>query len=70
MPNHRAQKTAGYSGTPLAKKLGIGRGRSGRRKPLVKAGPIEVSNEGEPALSRAFKMQSGLTPREWKQAQA
>ena len=23
MPNHRAQKTAGYSGTPLAKKLGI-----------------------------------------------
>jgi AraC-like DNA-binding protein len=31
---------------------------------------IEVGYGSEAALSRAFKVQSGLTPREWKQAQA
>jgi AraC-like DNA-binding protein len=31
---------------------------------------VEVGYGSEAALSRAFKAQSGLTPREWKQAQA
>lgn len=41
--------------------------REGRSLKMI---AIEVGYGSEAALSRAFKMQSGLTPREWKQAQA
>lgn len=41
--------------------------RQGRSLKMI---AIEVGYGSEAALSRAFKVQSGLTPREWKQAQA
>lgn len=41
--------------------------RQGRPLKMI---AIEVGYGSEAALSRAFKVQSGLTPREWKQAQA
>nr|WP_298727877.1 AraC family transcriptional regulator [uncultured Steroidobacter sp.] len=41
--------------------------RQGRSLKMI---AVEVGYGSEAALSRAFKTQSGLTPREWKQAQA
>ena len=41
--------------------------RQGRSLKMI---AVEVGYGSEAALSRAFKVQSGLTPREWKQAQA
>lgn len=40
--------------------------REGRSLKMI---AVEVGYGSEAALSRAFKVQSGLTPREWKQAQ-
>lgn len=41
--------------------------RQGRSLKMI---AVEVGYGSEAALSRAFKVQSGLSPREWKQAQA